>query len=226
MGSVRGSVRANGRVVTGRGGMRIVTDTGVERRARDDSYIVSAIPESEAGDSPIGPVRGESILSREGSFYRWPRHTVIGMPQVGEGDELVMSPIVASPVAGSPVFEALSLRGGEANSPPSATGTASASDATSPDTPDSPSSVYDEFGGNPFDIEEEEENWGEECVGLRDWNVDGILEEYVERERDALRELWGAVDTLLGPGSGLGDYDATSTIDSNATIGWDRLVLA
>ncbi|KAK4040971.1 hypothetical protein C8A01DRAFT_15212 [Parachaetomium inaequale] len=53
---------------------------------------------------------------------------------------------------------------------------------------------------------------------------------YQEREQDALRELWGVIDGLLGPGKRLGDYDAKSiaSMDSLANLkaagGWDGAV--
>jgi hypothetical protein len=51
---------------------------------------------------------------------------------------------------------------------------------------------------------------------------------YQEREQAALRELWGVIDGLLGPGKQLGDYDAKSIASSmdglagiKAADGWD-----
>lgn len=42
---------------------------------------------------------------------------------------------------------------------------------------------------------------------------------YHEREQAALRELWGVIDGLLGPGSSLGDYDAKSIASSVEALG-------
>ncbi|KAL2255972.1 hypothetical protein VTK26DRAFT_2404 [Humicola hyalothermophila] len=225
----------------------------------DDGSVVPAVGEegrggiakddADGGEGQSGQrelARAESSLSRQESFYRWPRHTILGGPGEGAGEDEAVSPIAESPVfvLASPVLADPS-RAASADGTPRgdedllsgrlSTGTS----AATPDMIDSPSSVYDECGGNPFADEEEdkEDEWGWEweredaeeearMYGLKEWNVDGILQEYADRERDALRELWGAVDALLGPGSGLGDYDATSTIDTTGTIGWDRMVFA
>ena len=42
---------------------------------------------------------------------------------------------------------------------------------------------------------------------------------YYEREQAALRELWGVIDGLLGPGASLGDYDAKSIASSMENLG-------
>lgn len=44
-------------------------------------------------------------------------------------------------------------------------------------------------------------------------------QEYEKQQRETLKELWAAVDAMLGPGAGLGDYDTVSIMEWDGKAG-------
>ncbi|KAK4151061.1 hypothetical protein C8A00DRAFT_36290 [Chaetomidium leptoderma] len=75
-------------------------------------------------------------------------------------------------------------------------------------------------GSQREEVEEEVEEYLTPFLQSRPVSLFGRSQDgYEEREQTALKELWGVIDGLLGPGTGLGDYDATSIASSMEGLG-------